>query len=132
MNTPSIATVTTVRSLLTTATRKGRDTEWSAYRLACLRGIGYAQWDTAAVRVPETSLVELVRADQRAADNAGYHAPAVTLMREGIRDGLSCPAPGQGNRARRRIGALNMCARRKCRIDLRKYAPSPTADFDQI
>lgn len=67
------------------------------------------------VRIPETSLLECVRADQRAAENAGYHAPAVTLMRDGIRDGLSCPAPGNGNRFRRRIEALNRGARRKFR-----------------
>lgn len=55
------------------------------------------------------SLIELVRRDQDYAVDRGFHAPpAVQLMREGIRDGLSAIVPGKGNRARRRAAILGM------------------------
>lgn len=67
------------------------------------------------VRIPEATLLELVRIDQRDAENLGYHTPAVEIMRQGIREGLSASPHGNGNRFRRRQGALNMGARRKFR-----------------
>lgn len=113
------AYTTTIEKLLPTAMRTGRDTEWSAYLLACTcrREKTWGEMLDMPVRVPERSMVELVKRDQMSAENAGYHVPALELMREGIREGLSCGPTGNGNRFRRRLDALNMGARRKIHLN---------------
>lgn len=113
------AKISTVRELLLTATIKGRDTDWGVYILASMlrRSLSWDAWLKHPVRIPALSLMECVRADIVHALDYGHPAPsAVSLMREGIKDGLSAVTPGNGNRARRRIDALNMGARRKCRM----------------
>lgn len=64
----------------------------------------------ALVRCKENpSLLELVQRDRDYCACHNYPVPsAVSLMREGIRDGLSAVTPGKGNRARRRAAVIGM------------------------
>jgi len=112
------AQTTTIKGLLTGGAWRGQDTAWSAYLLQTLhrRNLSWDAFLSLPVRIPERSLVELVRAEQRDAEDGGFPRPcARLLMADGIADSNSYPAPGNGNRFRRRLEALNMGARRKCR-----------------
>jgi len=105
----------TVAAILPLSVRKGALTAQAAYDLAVLsrRNLSYGDFLRMPVRLPSVSMVELVKRDQMQAENFGYYVPAVELMREGIREGLSCGPTGNGNRFRRRLEALNMGARRR-------------------
>lgn len=109
----------TVAAIIPLSVRKGAKTAQAAYDLArtMRRDMTFWQWLRMPVRLPSVSMVELVKRDQMSAEDFGYHVPAVELMREGIREGLSCGPTGNGNRFRRRLDALNMGARRKMHLN---------------
>lgn len=91
----------------------------SAWRLLLTMHWPHATLDDMAgrtVRIPDRSLVECVRADQAYSVARGFGPlSARILMRDGIAEGLSNLGGGNGNRFRRRLGALNMGARKRCR-----------------